>query len=203
MKDIHTHEKGVSFQLRMMRGYLRCMETIHFGKAKQTTINLFCRPQVTKIKQIHEDFYLSGKTTNVYSGGYDVKVWTKGKGPVVFVCHGWNSKGANMRHLIEKMLDKGFKVIVPDLPCHERSGGKYVNQVQMSLVLKDLLTYFNGIQKLDYLVTHSWGETATLLAMDEELINIALSVDKKLHEVFPLGFKKVFEFIIRMMILSR
>jgi esterase/lipase len=234
MKDIHTHEKAASFQLIMMRKYLRCMEAIHFKKAKQTTINLFCKPQASKIKKVHDEFYRSGKTIDVSSEGYDIKVWTKGNGPVVFVCHGWNSKGANMRHLIEKIIKEGFTVIVPDLPCHGRSGGKYVNQVQMSLVLKDLLIYFNGIQKIDYLVTHSWGGTATLLAMDEELgldlkrvislsmptqseaisnlfkdilnlsprlskaldeelIDIALSADKKLNEVFPLGFKQVFD----------
>lgn len=189
MNDLHTQQTTtLPLHIRMIGRYLRVLEKVSFQKATQTALKLFCSPQKVKLKQKHLAFYEKGECIDVQTNSHKVKVWVQGNGPVVFICHGWNSRGYNMRHIALALVKKGYKVIMPDLPCHGRSEGIKINQIDMSYVINDLLLYFNQEQPIEYIVTHSWGGTATLLALDrieskftklKKVVNLSMPVYPK------------------------
>lgn len=164
--DIHTNTEKLPFAIKALRIAIKGMNIISSDLAVSFTTKLFCKPQRTPMKAKHEAFYNTGKTETLNIRGFEVKMFVKGNGPLVFVNHGWNSLGYAMRNIVNELTEKGYKVVMPDMPCHGRSSGTYVDQIEMGFVLEEILLHYNSIQPIQNIVTHSWGGTATLLALD-------------------------------------
>lgn len=60
-----------------------------------------------------------------FKSGRKARVW--GKGPVVWLLHGWESRGSTFIKLIPLLVDKGFQVVAWDAPAHGDSPGKSTN----------------------------------------------------------------------------
>jgi len=40
-----------------------------------------------------------------------------------------------MRHIVEALVQNGYQVNMPDMPCHGRSSGTFVDQIEMTKVI--------------------------------------------------------------------
>jgi len=164
--NIHTNTAQLSTGLSLMKKGLSLSSKISTGMTTEIVTRLFCKPSRQKLKRKHQLFYQQGHTDTLSIRGFSVKVLRLGKGTPLYLSHGWGSLGYNMRPLVETLVQAGYEVILPDLPCHGRSSGTFINQIDMSKVVKELLLHYNSERPLEHIVTHSWGGTATLLAMD-------------------------------------
>lgn len=165
--NIHTNTKELSAGLSLLKKGLKLSTKLSKRLTIKIVTRLFCKPSRQKMKQKHHTFYEQGQTDTLSIRGFDVKVLRIGEGTPVYMSHGWGSLGYNMRPLVEVLVQEGYEVILPDLPCHGRSSGTCINQIEMSKVVKELLLHYNSERPLEHIVTHSWGGTATLLAMDD------------------------------------
>ncbi|MCI4669488.1 MAG: alpha/beta hydrolase [Bacteroidia bacterium] len=164
--NIHTNTEKLSTGLSLLKKGLSLSTRISKKLTIKIVTSLFCKPSRQKMKQKHHAFYQQGCTDVLSIRGFEVKVLRLGEGIPVYVSHGWGSLGYNMRPLVEALVKAGHEVILPDLPCHGRSSGTFINQIEMSKVVQELLLHYNAERPVGHIVTHSWGGTATLLAMD-------------------------------------
>ncbi|MCO4818823.1 MAG: alpha/beta hydrolase [Bacteroidetes bacterium] len=100
-------------------------------------------------------FTIAGKRTNA---------WYWGKGPVVVLVHGWSSKGFHFRKFIDPLVQKGFTVVIPDLPGHVKSEGKTTNVLEFKATVEAIVNHFDTVYAL---VGHSLGAMASVLFLTE------------------------------------
>lgn len=164
--NIHTNTSELSSGLSLIRKGLRLTDRISTSLTTRIVTRLFCKPSRQRMKRKHHVFYQQGRTDTLSIRGFEVKVLRLGAGERVYLSHGWGSLGYNMRPMVETLVKAGYEVILPDLPCHGRSSGTFINQIEMAKVVKVLLLHYHSEKSIDHIVTHSWGGTVTLLAMD-------------------------------------
>lgn len=92
-----------------------------------------------------------------------VVVYDWGRGPVVFLVHGWGSHAGRMTPFVDPLLERGYRVVAPDLPAHGRSAGRRTDIFE----LRDALLTVGGWLGPDgpaAVVAHSLGTLAYLTA---------------------------------------
>ena len=164
--DLHTSTDSVPTLVRYLRKAIKLMNRLSPSLTTYLVTRLFCKPIRKKIGNKQEQFYRSGITDVLNIRGFKIKVFRKGSGKAVYIAHGWNSYGYAMRHIVETLVAEGYQVIMPDMPGHGRSSGKFIDQIEMSKVIEALLLHYNAQWPIEQIVTYSWGGTATLLALD-------------------------------------
>ncbi len=165
-KDFHTCSDDLPQSVKCIQKAVKVINHLSTPLATKLVTQLFCKPMKRRIKKKQERFYQSGTTDVLRIRGYKVKVFRKGTGKAVYVAHGWNCSGYGMRHIVDALVTAGYQVIMPDMPCHGRSSGIFVNQIEMSKVIEELLLHYHAQYPVEQIVSYSWGGTATLLALD-------------------------------------
>jgi pimeloyl-ACP methyl ester carboxylesterase len=133
-----------------------------------------------------------------------------GEGPVIFILHGWGSSSDSWTEVQKMLVEKGYQVIVPDLPGFGKTAappmvwgvGEYAEFVNEFI---DLLTLkVNKSQKV-VLVGHSFGgQTAIQFAVThsekvEKLVLVAAAGVRRTPGVFKklvAGVAKTASFIL-------
>ncbi|MFK7951630.1 MAG: alpha/beta fold hydrolase [Ekhidna sp.] len=85
-------------------------------------------------------------------------------GPKVLLCHGWRSKTADFRRIIEALLVAGYVVEGVDLRAHGHSEGKHTALPEYKEILKNHLVK-NG--PYDIVIGYSMGSIAAGLVLNE------------------------------------
>ena len=86
------------------------------------------------------------------------------KGSKVLICHGWRSKTADFRRIIEALLQAGYIVEGVDIRAHGRSEGKHTALPEYKEILKSHLVK-NG--PYDLVIGYSMGAIAAGLVLNE------------------------------------
>lgn len=101
-----------------------------------------------------------------------------GKGPLVFLVHGWGGRAAQMGRLARSIADQGFTVVAIDFPGHGERRWDTSDVFQMSAALTHLAGRFGQPQAV---VAHSLGAMATVYAfqgaMPERVVLLAPMLD--------------------------
>jgi len=75
--------------------------------------------------------------------------------PETVICiHGWGGRGFNFFKFIPKLLEKGFRVLAPDLPQHGQTEGPETGAHSFAHSINLLIRYIDGPV---YFITHSLG----------------------------------------------
>ena len=119
-----------------------------------------------------------------------VATYRWGRGPRVFLIHGWEGRGTQMGAFIEPLVDAGFEVIAVDMPAHGRSSGSRTNGFIWARALRRLAEHYGEPHAM---VTHSFGGTCTMLAMAEgfSTTRAALISPGVQGETFFRGFAEI------------
>lgn len=115
----------------------------------------------------------NSKNTFCYVKGYDnapiyCKVYIQHKNAEkwAIVVHGYGCDGTALAYAAKKFYDKGYNVVVPDLRCHGKSGGKYIGMGHIDS--RDIMNIIRLIIKGEknaeiYLYGVSMGAAAVLM----------------------------------------
>jgi len=87
-----------------------------------------------------------------------------GTGPTVLLIHGWASNAGAMRHLVEPLVKKGFRVVAFDAPAHGSSPGRTSDAVEYGSAIRGAIQFFAPVHGI---FAHSFGATSTLLMLSE------------------------------------
>ena len=85
--------------------------------------------------------------------------------PLVVCVHGWRGRAHQMRRFIPVLLERGFRVLMVNLPAHSGQGKNYTHIYECADVLKEIQVQLGSI---DSIIAHSFGSPATILALNED-----------------------------------
>jgi pimeloyl-ACP methyl ester carboxylesterase len=83
------------------------------------------------------------------------------KGTVILV-HGWTSQASHLMGMVEPLIERGFSVVLFDLPAHGRSSGSTTNIVECARALQAVASLFRDVHGI---VAHSFGGPVAALAL--------------------------------------
>jgi predicted alpha/beta hydrolase family esterase len=98
-----------------------------------------------------------------------------GRGPTVFLLHGWAGRGLQLMKFIEPLTTLGYRVVAIDGPAHGRSQG---NRTDLEEFRRTLQLIWAVEKDVCAIIAHSFGGVASLYAIAEGLpvkilVNIA------------------------------
>jgi len=165
--NIHTNKDKPIVLVRLLRRGIKIGAYVSHKITLKIVEKLFCKPSKGKTSAYQKAFYSTGVNQTITVYKYKINVFSKGEGEPVLMIHGWNNRAYSLRHIANKLVTEGYKVIIPDLPCHGKSSGIFIDQIEMGYALQGVLSYVKKEYGDFKLITYSWGGTATLLAMDQ------------------------------------
>ena len=109
-----------------------------------------------------------------YPGG-DLVAWSWGEGPVVLLCHGWESRGGWLASsFVDPLLERGYRVVAFDMPGHGRSPGLHSEVMDFAHAIKTVADHVGGVR---HIIAHSLGAATTSIA----IANDELSVERLVY----------------------
>lgn len=89
--------------------------------------------------------------------------WIWGDGPVVYLVHGWGSRGARLAAYVPPLLAAGYQVVTYDGVGHGASEGRLSSMPELARTLRAVVAATGPAHGI---VAHSLGASAAALAMD-------------------------------------
>lgn len=102
----------------------------------------------------------------VQVAGQRIDVFTRGRGPVVLLVHGWQSNRTRLGALAQAISDKGYTAVTWDMPAHGESRGRTTSLAQF---VEAIFAVTNLVGPVHSIFGHSLGATAAALALDRGL----------------------------------
>ena len=86
--------------------------------------------------------------------------------PLVLCIHGWRGRGHQMRRFLQPLLDRGFQVVMVNLPAHCDTDPNNTHIYECADVIKQLA---QKVGPIDSVIAHSFGSPVTSLALNKDL----------------------------------
>jgi len=134
--------------------------------ASRAGVWLFTKPHRSPILPSEEQLLAKSRSYDLDHKDGKLTVMEWGEGPVILCVHGWSSRGLRFSPLIELLLDSGYRVVAFDAPAHGRSSGSHIDLMDY---VDALMQVSRNVGPLQGIVAHSFGATATLLALEKGL----------------------------------
>ena len=98
----------------------------------------FTKPGRSKFTEAQEALIEKAEVKKTTYFGHDIVTYKWGtKGPKILLSHGWNSKTADFRRMIEALVAQGFVVEGIDMKAHGKSSGKHTALPEIRDILKN------------------------------------------------------------------
>lgn len=121
------------FILKLIQFTVVVLQTLSPKLAAKFCVFMASKPRRYPIRAREQAQLDSGEKIS-YTGAHGTQntAWVWGGGPVVLVCHGWESRAGQMATLAIAIADAGFKAVAIDFTAHGFSGGSRVSFKDMS-----------------------------------------------------------------------
>lgn len=94
--------------------------------------------------------------------GGTLRGYAAGTGPTVVLVHGWAGRAADWRHLVGRLVDAGWRVVVPDLPAHGASSGTRTDLYELGRAVAAVLEHETPAA----VIAHSLGFPMVMRAIE-------------------------------------
>ena len=149
--------------MRLLRLVFRVLQRLSPQAAARLAERLFFTPHRSRLTPAMRAVLHSGKPFQVEVEGQRIVGWSWGEGPVVYLIHGWGSRGGRLSTYVQPLVDAGFRVIGFDAIGHGDSGGCMSSMPQMARTLRAVVEANRPVHGI---VAHSLGASVTTLAME-------------------------------------
>lgn len=134
-------------------------------KSAEIIWHYFTLPGRTKFSEPQKELLARATTAESNYKGDKIINYTWGtSGPKVLLCHGWRSKTADFRRIIEAFLKAGYVVQGLDLRAHGNSEGKHTALPEYKEILKN---HFVKNGPYEVVLGYSMGAIAAGLVLNE------------------------------------
>lgn len=135
----NTHRsKKTSRKMELLKKSLRAYQYIAPQKVARIIWSYFTKPNRARFKEKHELLIQKAVTGTINYRNLKIVHYTWGTGDRrVLLCHGWNSKIADFRRMIEHLVDAGYTVEGIDMPAHGKSEGTHTALPEYRDILKE------------------------------------------------------------------
>lgn len=120
-----SHPRKSNWKLTILKRTLPVLQYIAPGKVAQIIWYYFVRPGKARFSPAQSTLIEKAKIKNVTYQGCQIVTYRWGaEGPKVLLCHGWRSKVADFRRMIEALVKQGYTVEGIDMKAHGKSEGE-------------------------------------------------------------------------------
>lgn len=132
----------------------------------------FLAPPRRRVTQRERAGLASGRPLRISTRWGRLAAWSWGaqNAPTVLLVHGWAGAGAQLLPFVEPLRAAGLRVVALDLPAHGASPGRRSSLPRWADALLDAASQLGGERGLVAVVAHSFGATATSLALTRGLV---------------------------------
>ena len=173
--------------------FFRLLSILSPGLAARLALKIFMHPRRKARSKQEMDFLQTGKQISFKSHR---KARTWGQGPVIWLLHGWESRGSTFFKLIPLLVNRGFQVVAWDGPAHGDSPGKSTHVPDYARCLSTDINQ-QLFAKPMALIGHSFGGAAMAV-----LFKIHTMPAKVVIVSAPTRIKNIFNGFAKMISLS-
>jgi pimeloyl-ACP methyl ester carboxylesterase len=151
--------------MRMLRLGFRFLQMVSPTWAAALAERLFFTPPRSRLTPAMRHELERGRSFGVRVEGHRVAVWSWGPAdaPIVYLVHGWGSRGGRFTAFVPPLVTAGFRVIAFDGIGHGASEGQLSSAPQLARVLTALV---DDVGPAHAVVAHSLGAAVATLAME-------------------------------------
>lgn len=149
--------------MRLLQILFRSLQAVSPAWAARFAERLFFTPHRSRLTPAMRTVLDRGKPFQVEVESQRIVGWSWGEGPLVYLVHGWGSRGGRLSAYVQPLVDSGFRVVSFDAVGHGASGGRMSSMPQMGRTLR-AVALANG--PADGVVAHSLGASVTTLTME-------------------------------------
>lgn len=144
-----------------MRGAFAMVQAVSEPLAARLAERWFFSPPRRRASEGVDAFLSTGRRSEQSVDGRSIVGWEWGVGPVVYLVHGWGSRGGRLRAFMEPLTHAGYRVVTFDAPGHGESGGRLSSMPEFARALRAVVERFGSARAI---IAHSLGSSATALA---------------------------------------
>lgn len=152
--------------MRMLRYAFRPLQRFAPDHAARWAEVLFFSPPRSRLNRAQRNVLELARPFSVSVEGRRLAGWSWGDGPIVYLVHGWGSRGARLAAFVSPLVSAGFQVVTFDAPGHGASEGRLSSMPEFARALRGVV---NAVGPMHGLVAHSMGASASALAMHDGL----------------------------------
>ena len=128
--------------------------------------SLFFTPPRSAVPPRVRDFLATGRSRTLRVDGTGIAAWSWGRGPAVYLVHGWGGKGGQLAAFGPPLVRAGFTVVTFDASGHGASSGRRTSLFEFAGALRAMVEAFGPAEAV---IAHSLGAAATARALGEGL----------------------------------
>jgi pimeloyl-ACP methyl ester carboxylesterase len=140
----------------------RTLQFLSPAQAARVAELLFFTPPRTRLTDEQRESIERARPFTVRADGTRIAAWTWGDGPVVYLVHGWGSRGARLASFVAPLVAAGYQVVAHDAPGHGASDDRLSSMPQFA---RTLMAVVDTVGPAAGVITHSMGGSAATLAM--------------------------------------
>lgn len=154
-----------NWKVEMIKKSLRALQYASPRRTAAVVWHYFTMPGKVRFTEPQQDILHRAERAELNYKGDKLVTYRWGtEGPRVLLCHGWRSKTADFRRMIEAYLEAGFVVEGVDLRAHGLSEGKHTALPEYVEILREYIAK-NG--PYDTVVGYSIGGMAAGMVVSE------------------------------------
>lgn len=133
-----SHPRKSNWKLAVLKKSLPVLQHIAPGKVAQVIWHYFVRPGKARFSQAQLGLIEKATVETTTYQSYKIATYRWGTtGPKVLLCHGWRSKVADFRRMIEALVEQGYVVEGIDMKAHGNSEGEATALPEFVEIFKD------------------------------------------------------------------
>ena len=154
--------------MRFFRAVFRVLQPLSPGLAAWLAERLFFTAPRRAVTPAAHAFLASGRQFTLRVEGRRVVAWHWGdvrNAPIVYLCHGWASRGSRLAAFTEPLLDAGYAVVTYDVPGNGASAWGMTSMPDYARTLLAVAEHIGGGRAPHAVIAHSMGCSGTALAV--------------------------------------
>ncbi len=133
-----SHPRKSNWKLIFLKKSLPMLQHIAPGKVAKIIWQYFVRPGKARFSEAQSALVEKATVITTTYKGYEIVTYRWGdSGPKVLLCHGWRSKAADFRRMIEALVAEGYIVECIDMKAHGNSEGETTALPEFIEIFKD------------------------------------------------------------------
>ncbi|MGH7539013.1 MAG: alpha/beta fold hydrolase [Gemmatimonadales bacterium] len=149
--------------MRLLRFGFRVLQAGSPAAAAALAERLFFTPPRARLTPAMRAELERARPFTIVVEGHRVAGWSWGDGPVVYLVHGWGSRGGRLAAYVPPLVAAGFQVVAYDGIGHGASEGRLSSIPQLARTLRAMTAAVGPARGV---VAHSLGASAATLAME-------------------------------------
>jgi len=154
--------------MRFIQLFFRALQPIAPEQTAAWAERLFFTPPQTRLSPTQRAVLEQATPFSLTVGGRRIAGWSwgQGDGPVVYLMHGWGSRGGRLAAFVGPLVAAGYRVVTHDAPGQ---GASQPGLTSMPEYARAFSAVVDAVGPVHGVIAHSMGASATVLAMAQGL----------------------------------